>query len=199
MATTKVDICARALIMVGAQPISSFSDGSTEALVASNIYEDILEASLCKARWRFATTQKQISLLTNTPTGRYDYAYQMPSDPGVLQINTITVNDYVIPYERYKDKIYVNGYGSSNSLIMDYIYRVEEAYFPAHFKLALEYQLASVFAGSVARDNDMIKSFVELAERQFLSAKHIDSVEKTNAKFDLNRYKNLRLSTRTNG
>ena len=38
-----------------------------------------------------------------------------------------------------------------------------------------------------------------LAERQFLSAKHIDSVEKTNAKFDLNRYKNLRLSTRTNG
>ena len=55
--------------MVGAQPISSFSDGSTEALVASNIYEDILEASLCRTRWRFATTQKQISLLTNTPTG----------------------------------------------------------------------------------------------------------------------------------
>ena len=146
MATTNVDICARALIMVGAQPISSFSDGSTEALVASNIYEDILEASLCKARWRFATTQKQLSLLTNTPTGRYDYAYQMPADPAVLQINTITVNDYIIPYERYKDKIYVNGYGSSNALIMDYIYRVEEAYFHAHFKLALEYQLASVFS-----------------------------------------------------
>ena len=65
MATTKVDICARALIMVGASPISSFSDGSTEALVASNIYEDIVEASLCRTRWRFATTQKQISLLTH--------------------------------------------------------------------------------------------------------------------------------------
>jgi len=199
MATTKVDICARALIMVGAQPISSFSDGSTEALVASNIYEDIVEASLCRSRWRFATTQKQISLLTSAPTGRYDYAYQMPTDPAVLQINTITVNDNIIPYERYQNYIYVDGYGSSNKLIMDYIYRVDESYFPAHFKLALEYQLASVFAGSVARDNDMIKSFVELADRQFLTAKHIDSVERTNAKFDLSRYKNLRLSTRTSG
>ena len=199
MATTKVDICARALIMVGASPISSFSDGSTEALVASNVYEDIVEASLCRSRWRFATTQKQISLLTSAPTGRYDYAYQMPTDPAVLQINTITVNDNIIPYERYQNYIYVNGYGSSNELIMDYIYRVDESYFPAHFKLALEYQLASVFAGSVARDNDMIKSFIELADRQFLTAKHIDSVERTNAKFDLSRYKNLRLSTRTSG
>ena len=185
--------------MVGAQPISSFSDGSTEALVASNIYEDIVEASLCRSRWRFATTQKQISLLTSAPTGRYDYAYQMPTDPAVLQINTITVNDNIIPYERYQNYIYVDGYGSSNKLIMDYIYRVDESYFPAHFKLALEYQLASVFAGSVARDNDMIKSFIELADRQFLTAKHIDSVERTNAKFDLSRYKNLRLSTRTSG
>jgi len=45
----------------------------------------------------------------------------------------------------------------------------------------------------------MIKSFIELADRQFLTAKHIDSVERTNAKFDLSRYKNLRLSTRTSG
>ena len=198
MATTKVDICARALILVGASPITSFDDGSTEALVASNIYTDIAEAALCRQRWRFATTQAQLSLLTAAPTGRYDYAYQMPTDPAVLQINTLTVNDYVIAYERYKDKIFLNGYGSTSSVIMDYIYKVEEEFFPAHFRLALEYQLAAVFAGSVARDNDMIKSFTELAERQFMVSKHIDSVEKTNAKLDLKRFKNLRLSTRTN-
>ena len=86
MATTKIDICARALVMIGAQPISSFTDGSTEALVANNIYNDIAEASLTRHRWRFATTQSTLSLLTNTPTGRYDYAYQMPTSPEVLQI-----------------------------------------------------------------------------------------------------------------
>ena len=62
MATTSIDICARALVMIGASPISSFSDGSTEALVASNVYTDVTEASLTRHRWRFATTQGSLSL-----------------------------------------------------------------------------------------------------------------------------------------
>ena len=197
MATTKIDICARALVMIGAQPITSFTDGSTEALVANNVYEDITKAALTRHKWRFATTQKQISLLTNAPVGRYDYAYQVPTNPEVLQINTITVNDYVIPYARYQDYIYVNSYGSSSTLVMDYIYRVDEAYFPPHFILALEYELASIFAGSVARDAAMIKQFKELAERQFLIAKNIDSSETTTKVLDTQRFINMRRSTRT--
>ena len=66
MATSKVDICARALVMIGAQPISSFTDGSTEALVASNVYEDILQASLTRHRWKFATNQKTIIIIINS-------------------------------------------------------------------------------------------------------------------------------------
>ena len=199
MATTKIDICARALVMIGAQPITSFTDGSTEALVANNVYEDITQASLTRHKWRFATNQKTLSLLTNTPVGRYDYAYQVPTNPEVLQINTITVNDYVIPYARYQDYIYVNSYGSSSTLVMDYIYRVDEAYFPPHFILALEYELASIFAGSVARDAAMIKQFKELAERQFLVSKNIDSAETTTKVIDTKRFINLRNSTRTDG
>ena len=197
MATTKIDICARALIMIGAQPISSFSDGSTEALVASNIYDDVVEASLTRCRWRFATTQAELSLLGNAPTGRFDYAYQVPTSPAVLQIITITVNDIVIPYSRYQNYIYVNGYGSNNKLIMDYIYKVGEEYFPPHFRLALEYELAALFAGSVARDNGLIEQFKTLAERQFLIAKNIDSTETTSKVLDTNRFTNLRRSTRT--
>ena len=197
MATTNIDICARALILIGAQPISSFSDGSTEALVASNIYDDVLEAALTRHRWNFATTQKQLSLLANQPAGKFDYAYQMPTDPAVLQIVTITVNDYVIPYDRYRNYIYVDNYGSNSNLIMDYIYKVDEQYFPPYFKLALEYNLASLFAGSVARDASLISQFAELAERQYLRAKHIDATEATNKKLDTGRYINLRQSTRS--
>jgi len=197
MATTNIDICARALIMIGAQPISSFSDGSTEALVASNIYDDVVEASLTRHRWRFATTQAELSLLTNTPTGRYDYAYQVPTSPAVLQIITLTVNDYVIPYSRYQNYIYLNGYGSNSKVVMDYIYKVGEEYFPPHFRLALEYELAAIFAGSVARDSNMIEQFKTLSERQFLIAKNIDSAETTSKVLDTNRFTNLRRSTRT--
>ena len=197
MATTKIDICARALIMIGAQPISSFSDGSTEALVASNIYDDVVEASLTRHRWRFATTQQQLSLLTSAPTGRYDYAYQVPTSPAVLQIITLTVNDYVIPYSRYQNYIYLNGYGANNEVIMDYIYKVDEQYFPPHFRLALEYELAALFAGSVARDNGLIEQFKTLSEIQFLIARNIDSTETTSKVLDTNRFINARRSTRT--
>jgi hypothetical protein len=196
MATTSIDICARALVMIGASPISSFTDGSTEALVASNVYTDITEAFLTRHRWRFATTQQALSLLTNTPAGRYTYAYQIPTDPATLQIISITVNDSVIPYARYKNYIYVDNYGANSELVMDYIYKVEEQYFPPHFRLALEYELASVFAGSVARDSAMIKQFKELAERQLLVAKNIDSTETTTKVLSLNRFTSLRTSTR---
>ena len=195
MATTKVDICSTALVMIGANTITSFSDDSTEANVCNTVYEDILKSSLTRHRWRFATEQKQLSLLTATPTGRYAYAYQLPTDPELLQLITLTVNDLVIPYERYGDKVYLDNYGSTSSVICDYIFRQDEGEFPPHFILALQYQLASLFAGSIARDSGMIKQFAGMAERQYLVAKNIDSAEKTNKALDHSRFINLRKST----
>ena len=196
MADTKVDICARALIMIGAQPISSFDDGSTEAFVASNLYENITQSILCRHRWRFSTEQQQLSLLAAAPTGRYEYAYQLPTSPDLLQLNTITVADIPIEYARYGDKIFVNGYDSQSALIADYIFRQDESEFPAYFKLGLEYTLASIFAGSVARDAAMIQQFSTLAERQILIAKNTDSQEVTNKKLSTKRFITNRLTTR---
>ena len=179
MAVTKVDIASRALIMIGANPISSFTDGSTEALVVNNIYEEIVEASLTRHKWRFATGQKQLSLLSAAPTGRYEYAYQIPASPLCLQIIAVTSNDHAIPFSRYEDKIYLDGYGSDSTVIMDYVFRQDEDQFPPHFRLALEYKLASIFAGSIARDSGMVREFDELGERQLLIAKNTDSQETT--------------------
>jgi hypothetical protein len=196
MATTKVDICSTALVMIGANAITSFSDDSTEANVCNVVYEDILKSSLTRHRWRFATEQKQLSLLTATPTGRYSYEYQLPTSPEILQLITLTVNDFVIPYERYGDKVFLDNYGSSNSVICDYIFRQDESEFPPHFILALEYSLAGLFAGSIARDSGMIRQFSDMAERQYLIAKNIDSAERTTKVLDQSRYINLRQSTR---
>ena len=60
---SSIDICARALILIGAEPITSFSDNTTEALVASNMYEDVARSSLTNCRWRFATDQAQLARL----------------------------------------------------------------------------------------------------------------------------------------
>tara|TARA_R100000687_G_C6394111_1_gene138708 strand:+ start:68 stop:676 length:609 start_codon:yes stop_codon:yes gene_type:complete len=197
MAVTKIDIASRALIMIGSNPISSFTDDTTEALVTNNIYEEIIESTLCRARWRFATEQQQLSLLANAPTGRYENAYQIPTSPQCLQIISITENDINIQYARYGDKIFVDGHGSQSKLIMDYIFRQDESEFPPYFRLAVEYKLASVFAGAIARDSAMVREFDNLAERQILIARNTDSAETTTKKLATDRFINERRSSRS--
>ena len=41
-ANSAIDIASRALVLIGAEPITSFDSGSNEAVVASNMYEDVI-------------------------------------------------------------------------------------------------------------------------------------------------------------
>ena len=151
-ASSPVDVCSRALIMIGADPITSFDDGNNEALIASNMYEDIARASLVNTRWRFATNQVILNRLTEVPTGRYDAAYQLPS--GWLMTHAVTVNDNPIEYQTYGDKLFNNA-SSSDELVLDFTYRAEEQYWPSYFTVAVEYELAVVFAVGLAIDQQL--------------------------------------------
>jgi len=62
MSVTKIDICAQALIMIGAQPITSFEDGTTEAIACANLYENTVRDQLSRYRWRFSVGQVQLSV-----------------------------------------------------------------------------------------------------------------------------------------
>ena len=62
-AQSAVDVVA--LILVGAEPITSFDDGNNEALIASNMYEDVARASLLNTRWRFSTNQAILNRLSD--------------------------------------------------------------------------------------------------------------------------------------
>ena len=142
-ADTALDICSRALILIGADPISSFDDGTTEATVAVNMYEDVARASLVNTRWRVSTNQAVLNRLTEAPTGRFDAAYQLPT--GWLMTHVVTVNDFPIEYQTYGDKLFCNE-DASASLVLDFTYRANEEDWPSYFTLAVEYELASIFA-----------------------------------------------------
>ena len=197
MAVTKIDIASTALVMVGANPISSFTDNSTEALITNTLYEEVVESTLSECSWRFAMGQKQLSLLADAPTSRYEYAYQMPANPAVITIVAVTNNDHPIPYSRYEDKIYLNGYGSNSKVYMDYVFRQDESLFPTYFRLALIYRLASAFGGSLGRDAAMINSYETKAERQMIKARNIASQETTSKKLNTTRFIAERRSSRS--
>ena len=184
-ANSPIDICSRALILIGADPITSFDDGNTEALVASNMYEDVARAALVNSRWRFATNQATLNLLTATPTGRYNIAYQLPSD--LLMLHAVTVNDLAIEYQIYGNKVYTDG-DVNDVAIADYTYRANEVDWPSYFTIAVEYSLAVVFATSIARDSTLGGLMQTQARESMAKARSLDSQQQTARKLTTSRF-----------
>lgn len=193
MATTQIDICARALILIGASPITSFDDGSTEATVAANLYEDTVRDLLARYRWRFATGQKQLSRLTDAPDARWDAAYQAPSD--LLVLHAITINDTPVAYDRYQDLIYCNA-TDQDEVIADYTFRASEDLWSPGFVSAVEYQLASVFAYAVAAQMELSSMMEQRALRQLTIARSVDSQSQTSKRLNVQRFHQLRTTIR---
>lgn len=185
VANSAIDIASRALVLIGAEPITSFDSSSTEALVASNMYEDTVRATLATARWRFATEQAVLNQLTETPTGRFDIAHQLPSD--LLILHAVTINDRLIEYTVYGDKVFSDS-TTNDTLIADYTFRAEEVNFPSYFSLALQYSLASIFATSIARDDRLMQIMETKANMLMAKARNLDSQQQTTRRLSTSRF-----------
>ena len=191
VASSGIDICSRALILIGANPITSFQDATTEANVAVNVYEDVARAALVNSRFRFATNQEKLPLLTSVPTGRFDVAHQLPTD--LLMLHAVTVNDNPIEYSVYGDKVFSDSV-TTDELIADYTFRANEKTWPSYFTLAVEYSLAIIFATSIARDSSLATLMQTQAERMMAKARNLDSQQQTTRKLTSSRFITSRLS-----
>ena len=180
-----VDICSRALILIGAEPITSFDDGNNEALISSSMYEDVAQSALVNTRWRFATNQLVLNRLSDAPTGRYEASYQMPSNS--LMIHALTVNGFNIEFQTYSDNLFCDA-DASDEVVADYTYRVLEQYWPSYFIMSVQFQLASVFAISLARDGSLSQLMDQKAALLMAKARGVDSQSQTNRKLDTSRF-----------
>jgi len=185
VANSGIDIASRGLILIGAEPITSFSADSTEALVASNLYEDTVRTALCTSRWRFATNQAALNKLSAAPTGRFDIAYQLPHD--MLMLHAVTIEDRLIEYTVYGDKLY-HDVSTTNDVVADYTFRAKEQDFPSYFTLAVEYSLAASFALAIARDEAMATMMERKALQLMQQAKTLDSQQQTTRKLVTSRF-----------
>lgn len=184
-ANSAIDICSRALILIGAEPITSFDDDTSEALISSNMYEDIARSNLTSTRWRFSTNQSVLNRLSEAPTGRWNSAYQMPSD--WLLTHAVTVNDFQIEYNTYGNKIYTDA-SARDELVLDYTYRSNETDWPSYFSICVEYAMATVFATALARDQSLAALMAQQHERSLAKSRSIDSQQQTTKKLVTSRF-----------
>ena len=183
-ANSAIDICSRALILVGAEPITSFDDDTTEALIAGNMYEDIARTNLTSTRWRFTTNQAILNRLSDTPTGRFDAAYQLPD---YLFVHAVTVRDLQIEYNIYGDKIFCDA-AASDELVLDFTYRADEVGWPSYFSVCVEYAMAVVFATALIRDTSLAGLMESQYTRLLAKARSTDSQQQTTRKVTTSRF-----------
>lgn len=183
-ANSAIDICSRALILIGAEPITSFEDDTSEALIAGNMYEDIARTNLTSTRWRFATNQAVLNRLSDAPTGRFDSAYQLPD---YLFLHAVTVRDFQIEYNVYGSKVFCDA-DPADVLIADYTYRADEVNWPSYFSVCVEYAMAVVFATALIRDTSLASLMSNQYEFLMAKARSTDSQQQTTRKIITSRF-----------
>lgn len=183
-ANSPIDICSRALILIGAEPITSFEDDTSEALIAGNMYEDIARTNLTSTRWRFATNQSVLNRLTDAPTGRFNSAYQLPDH---LFVHAITVNDFAIEYNIYGDKAFCDA-SENDILIADFTFRANEVGWPSYFSVCVEYAMAVVFATALIRDASLSSLMQSQYVQLLAKARSTDSQQQTTRKVTTSRF-----------
>jgi hypothetical protein len=139
---TDIKICSDALLMLGANPISSFTEGTDEANTCDRLYPDIKIKTMATYPWSFSFKKVQLSRLITTPANEYKYEYQLPSDiigrPRAVYDSASTYAQPRRDYTIQGSKILTN----YEKVYADYQYNVPEYALPHFFVQLLKYQMA---------------------------------------------------------
>lgn len=134
MPLTDVEICANALIRLGAQPIQSFSDGTDISTFCGTVYKPKRDSLLSKYPWNFTMKFAQLSRLIEPPIAQWLYKFALPPDRAFDNFYTV----YPSSIGRGLDYRFYNIIG--NYLVSDnpeiwvkYQHIPDETLWPSHF------------------------------------------------------------------
>jgi hypothetical protein len=80
VATSDVQICSNALLLLGAQTINSFSDDSDRALIVANLWPNCRDAVLRSHPWNCAIKRASLAPDVDPPAFEYAYQFLLPGD-----------------------------------------------------------------------------------------------------------------------
>ncbi|MGH1375601.1 MAG: hypothetical protein ACRBCK_04550 [Alphaproteobacteria bacterium] len=175
MALSDIGLCSRALIKIGAAPISSFDDGSAESEIAGALFPQIRDTLLSAYAWSFATGQVVLNRLSTDPIADYDYAYQLPNDFLRAFSAGSGTRGRGLNYRIAGRALHTN----APDVILTYIYRPEEETFPPYFDQALIARLAAEFTIPVTENTSRSETMLSIAEREFQRARQVDAQQDT--------------------
>ncbi len=179
MSYTKIDLCSRALVKLGANSIASFNEATAEAKVCAQLYEPTVESLLASYPWRFALEKATLARLTSKPTADYQYAYQLPNNCVRVLSAGNGSKSQGLKYKIVGNMLHTN----ADQVIISYIARPDESVFPAFFSNALIAKLAAELCLPLTESTARTDYMYKRAEEEFKIAKLTDSQQDVPACF----------------
>jgi hypothetical protein len=137
-----LSICSDALLMLGANPISSFNEGTDAANISDRLYSDLRDQALLVYPWSFSFKKVKLARLVTTPTTEYRYEYQLPGDrlgpPRAVFTSASPGQRPAKEYRIFQDKLLTD----YEEVWIDYQYSVQEFEMPVYFVQLLKYMMA---------------------------------------------------------
>jgi hypothetical protein len=175
MSLTKIGLCSRALLKIGANTLSSFDDGSAEAEVAENLYPGVVDALLSSYPWSFATAQMRLPKLAVQPIADFAYAYQLPGDfLRALSVGT-GGNSRGVSYRIQEKRLHTD----MDGIVLTYIFRPEPTEFPPYFSQCLITHLAAEFCLPLTESASRGEAILRQGEKDLQKARTIDAQQQT--------------------
>lgn len=160
--TTKVEICRKSLMILGAKPIQSLEEDNSKARLCSEFYPDKKRTALSETHWNFATKKRQLNQLTEEPKTEWDYQYQMPSNKvaGPHSVFFDKNSDTTLQnYEVVNGKLMAN----RDTIYIDYTFDADENRFPPYFVDFLTYALAAELAKPITDQTTEAQRLYQIA------------------------------------
>ncbi len=180
MALSDIALCSRALIKIGAAPITSFNDGSAESEIAGALFAGARDALLSAYPWSFASGQVEINQLSITPVADYGYAYQLPSDFLRALSAGSGARGRGLNYRISGSALHTN----APEVVLSYVFRPDEAAFPPYFDQALITRLSAEFTIPVTENTSRAQTMFDMAEKEYMRARQIDAQQDTPNKIE---------------
>lgn len=168
---TSVSICSNALILLGQKPIASFTEATTSARVAANLYPDAKRDFQRAHPWNACIQRVTLAPEATAPAFGFKSRFLLPAEC----LRVLSASDDGMEFKVEGRSILAD----ATVLHLRYIADTDEGLWTGDMVQALTLRMAASMAHPVAASAALGDSMAQQAERAMKRAKAVDGQEDT--------------------
>lgn len=189
--SSKVDLANEALLLLGANTITSFTDNDSNAVLVNRFWPSERDSVLRSHRWNCAITTANLASLDETPIIDWEFKFTLPTDPyclRVLDVRTVT-GDIKLDHAVHGRELLTE----ESTVDITYVQRLEDVstYDPLLYQ-ALVFRMAWKLCFPIMRSHTVMGQMGSMYEAVVREARTIDSQEGTPETIDTETLTDLR-------